>query len=183
MIHSGKIRARGLLYLLVLVCMTLMTNACMKRPMFVCHPNYFDVMEQEDIGKEIIHLETTINQDPENSGKSAPYFHLALLYAHYNNPAPDYSRSLSMFEKYLLLDPDSRKKDEALYMKTLLQELVETDKERTHLESETAKLKQNNKKITDKNAKLVGENQALNDAIEKLKLLDLRLEKKRLNLK
>jgi len=68
-------------------------------------------------------------------------------------------------------------------MKTLLQELVETDKERTHLESETAKLKQNNKKITDKNAKLVEENQALNDAIEKLKLLDRRLEEKRLNLK
>lgn len=181
--HSGKIRARGFLYLLVLVCMTLMTNACVKMPMFTCHPNYFDSMEQEAVGKEIIRLETTIDQDPEKSVKSASYFHLALLYAHYNNPTPDYSRSLSMFEKYLLLDPDSRKKNEALYMKTLLQELVETDTERTHMETKVTILKQNNEKITDKNAKLVEENKTLNDAIEKLKLLDLRLEEKRLNLK
>jgi len=183
MIYSRNFRTGRFLYILALLSMTLMTNACMKKPMFVCHPNYFDVGEKEGIGKEIIRLEKDIDQHPENSGKYEPYFHLALLYAHYTNPTPDYPRALSMFEKFLVLDPDSLKKDEVLYMKALVQEVVETDKERMRMANKAAKHKQNNKILRDRNAKLIVENQKLQDAIEKLKLLELMLENKRLNLK
>ncbi len=169
MIHSGNFRASGLLYVLALLCMTFLTNACMKVPTFVCHPNYFNAMGKEAIGKEIIRLETTMYQETENSRKSAANFQLALLYAHYNNPTPDYPLSLSMFEKYLLSNPDSPKKDEALYMKNLLEELIETDMERKQMENKAAMLKQSN--------------QNLQDTIDRLRLLDLRLEKKRLNIK
>lgn len=183
MIYSSNFRASRLLYLLALLCMTLMIGACMKTPMFVCHPNYFDVQGKEAIAKEIFRLEKAIEQAPENSRKSAPYFHLAILYSHYNNPAPNYPRSLSMFEKFLVLDPNSLKNEEVLYMKTLVKALVEADRKRMHTADTAAKFKQKNKKLKDANAKIIEENQELKDAIEKLKLLELMLEEKRLNLK
>lgn len=183
MIYCRNVRASRLVYLLALLCMTLMTDACMKKPVFVCHPNYFDVQGKEAIGKEIIRLEKAIDQDPENPRKSASYFHLALLYSHYNNPTPNYPRSLRMFEKFLVLDPDSLKNEEVLYIKSLVQKLVEIDKKRMNVANKAAKLKRNNNKLKDTNAKIVEENQELQDAIEKLKLLELMLEEKRLNLK
>ena len=174
--------ASSLLYLLILLCMTLMTNACMKSPMLAYHSNYFDAMGSEAIGNDIIRLETAIDQDPEDSG-SASYFHLALLYAHYNNPTPNYPRSLSTLRNYLLLYPEGREKDEVLYLKTLVQKLVKTDKERNRLAKEAAKLNQNNINLIHTNAELAAENQNLEDTIKKLKLLELTLEEKRLHLK
>lgn len=181
--YSRNFRAGRCLYLPALLYMALMANACMKTPMFVCHPNYYDIGRKEDIGKEIIRLEKVIEQAPDDSRKPAPYFHLAILYAHYGNPTPDYPRSLIMFETFLELDPDSMKKDEVLYMKTLVQNLVEADRKRIRTAKKAAKLNRDNKKLKDTNAVLVSENQELQDAIEKLNRLDLMLENKRLNLK
>ena len=183
MIYSRIFRARRLLYLLALLCMTLMTAACMKTPMFVCHPNYFDVQGKEAMAKEILRLEKVIEEAPENSKKPGPYLHLAILYSHYNNPAPNYPRSLRMFEKFLVLDPDSLENGEVLYMKTLVEALVETDRKRVQTVDKAGKLRRKNKRLKDENAKIVEENKELKDAIEKLKLLELMLEEKRLNLK
>ncbi len=183
MVHSGTMRARGLLFFLALLGMALLTSACMKKPLLLCHPHHFYVMEKEAIEMGIIRLETTFDKHLDNSINPESYFQLALLYAHYNNPEPNYPLSLNMFEKYLVFDPQSKENDEALYLKTLLQKLVETDKEGALFKNETEILKQKSEKLKEKNEKLVLENQDLRDSIEKLKLLELRLEENRLNSK
>ncbi len=166
-----------------LLCMILSTSACVKGPGVVYHQNYYHPMKKEILEKEVTGLEAAIDDHPGNSKKSASYFYLALLYAHYDNPSPDYHRSLGMFEKYLLFDPNNYKKDEAQYMMTLLQELVDTEKELSIIKIKTERMKQDSKKIKVKNKQLIVENQKLTDAIEKLKLLELSLEKKRLSFK
>lgn len=177
----------------VLLWMLLLACGCAKVPMPVCHPNYYQPLESEAVAKEIDRLEAIIEKSPENPGKSE-YFYLALLYAHYNNSAPDYALSLDMLAKYLASNPDSNKKDEALYLKTLLQgllearqglveinrELEESKKERALSKKEVKRLTQHAGKLDAKNKELALENQNLKEALEKLKLLDLQLEEKRL---
>jgi regulator of replication initiation timing len=85
-----------------------------------------------------------------------------------------------MLEKYLSSNQDSNKKDEALYLKAIMQGLVQTDKNLVFSQNEIKKIKQHVSKLKEKNEKLVLENKKLNDTIEKLKLLDLQLEEKRL---
>jgi septal ring factor EnvC (AmiA/AmiB activator) len=192
--HSAQLRAGGFPLFLVLFWMLLLASGCTKGPMPVCHPNYYHALESKAIAQEIGRLKARIEEAPENQGKSESYFYLALLYAHYNNPAPDYSLSLDMFAKYLAINPDSSKKDEVLYLKTLLQGLVETNKGLVKTnkglaetnkklalsQKEVKRLKQQAGKVNEKNKELVLENQNLKEALEKLKLLDLQLEEKRL---
>jgi len=151
--------------------------------MFVCHPNYFDVQGAENIGKEIRRLEKVIARDPENPGKAPAYLQLALLYTHYDNPIPNYLRSLKMFEKYHELDPNGQIHDEVVYLEALVQTVVEADDKRMRIANRAAKLGRNNKKLIDANTKMVGEKQELQDAMEKLKLLELMMEEKRRHLK
>lgn len=178
--HSVQLRAGSFSVLFALFLIALLSYGCTKGPMPVCHPNYYHARESKAIAQEISRLEAIIEKGPDNPENPVSYFYLALLYAHYNNPAPDYPHSLSMLEKYLSLNPDGGKKDEGLYLKTLLQGLVETDKKRALSQQEVKKLKQQAGKLTEKNKKLISENQNLKEAIEKLKLLDLQLEEKRL---
>ena len=163
-----------------LLCMALLTGACMKGPVIVCHPNYFQAMGKEAVDGEIIRLETILAGDPDNLQLSASYFYLALLHAHYDNPAPDYVLSLNLFEKYLLLNPESPRRDEARYVQALVREQVDSDRQRTLREKENAELKRNNIQLKEENEQLAVENKNLTDAIEKLKLLDFSLEEKRL---
>jgi hypothetical protein len=190
----ARFRTGGFPLFFVLLSMLLSAYGCAKGPMPVCHPNYFQAWESEALAREIGRLEAVIEKSPENPGKSESYFYLGLLSAHYNNSAPDYPLSLDMLAKYLASNPGSNKKDEALYLKTLVQGLVESQKrlaesnreleesrkEQALSQKEVKKLKQHAGKLTEKNKELAAQNQNLQEALEKLKLLDLQLEEKRL---
>lgn len=190
----------GLLFTAVLLCLACLSGGCIQGMMPVCHPNYFHDMEKEALGEEIIRLETILVERPGNLKKSASYFSLALLYAHHDNPAPDYARSLTMFENYLRLNPDSWKKEEIRYYRNLIQGLIAGDRERTLLRNENGRMVQNNNQLRKqngqlvedngkltkqneilaaKNEKLVRQNQQLAEAMEQLKLLDVSLEQRR----
>lgn len=172
----------GTLHLVAaLLCLALLTNACTMKPLPVCHPNYFQATDKETIAGEIIRLKETIAENQENSGKTEPYLNLALLLAHYNNPAPDYHSSLLMLETYLSSGPHSKRKDEVLYLKTLMQGLVESDRQREQDKYDQKNLEEKIEKLQANNAKLVGENLNLQNAIEELKLLELRLEEQRMH--
>jgi hypothetical protein len=181
MMHCKTMPTNGLLFLLLL-CTALLTSACANGPGILWRMNYFQPVESEIIAKEILRFEAAIDNDPDNQKKAYHYYYLALLYAHYNNPAPDYSRSLTMWEQYLALNPQGYGKGEALYLKSLLQKQAEADKERTKYKQETRKLNQKAEKLTKQNEAMVLENRDLKAALEKLEMLDLRLEAQRQNL-
>ena len=154
----------------------------MKTPMFVCYPNYFEVHGEDAISMEIKKLEKVVAHSPEKPHDPAPYLQLALLYSRFDNPAPDYLRSLHMFEQYFTIHPDAWKDEEIMYMKDLVQQLVGSEREQVHLAGEVKKLKRKTGQLKAANAALVDENQKLADAIEKLKLLEFMLEEKRRSL-
>lgn len=181
MICSGNFRARNLFRLLACLSMALMTTACMKT--FVCRSSCFDVQGKEDITKAVVRLEKSIAHDPQNPKNADAYRQLAVLHAHYKNPAPNYRRSLMMFEKCLTLDPEAWNDAEMLYLKGLVAAMDDADRNRMRLAHQVEQLTRNNNRLKKANTKMVAENQELQEAMEKLKLLELMMEEKRRSLK
>lgn len=188
---SGSSRSRGLLFIPTLLCLVLPTSGCVKEPVVVCHPNYFQTLEGEAIAWKTLRLEILLAEDPDNVKLSTQYFYLALLHAHPDNPEPDYDRALHMFDKYLSFNPRSGRKDEARYVRNLLQKLSESyrerglmqadaDRERTRLQEEAGQLKRQNSRLKKANELLAAEKKELTDAIERLKQLEHSLEEKRM---
>lgn len=170
----------GLFFLLLWT--ALLISACADGPGTLWRVKYSQPMESEIIAKEILRFEAAIDNGPGNLEKADHYYYLALLYAHYNNPAPDYSRSLAMWEQYLSLNPQGNKKGEALYLKSLLRKQADTNTERARCKQETEKLNQSAEELTKQNEAMMLENSELKAALEKLEMLDLRLEAQRQNL-
>jgi thiamine kinase-like enzyme len=113
-----------------------------------------------------------------------------LLYSHFKNPEPDYRHAFKNLEEYILLDPDgAEQKSSAQYLmsllnklkinKNLLNKLKINEDLCNELKTLITTLKQENKTLTEKYEKLVIENQNTKEIIEKLKQLDIQLEKKR----
>lgn len=178
MIPSGKLSVKKIQNLLFMLWFGLLLNACAHNPPLIVHADYYGTMEQDAVSLEIARLESSLdNEQPEK------YIRLATLYAHPANESPEYDRSLRMLGSYLSLEPDSLKKNEVLFMKNLLEEIVAARKRQAQLATESAVVKKRVAALEKKNASLAEENRALNDSIEKLKLLEIRLEEKRLDLK
>jgi hypothetical protein len=180
MMHRITMPPKGFLFFLLL-CTVLLTSACANVPGNLWRMNYFQPVESAIIAKEILRLEAEVDNGPDKQEKADSYYYLALLYAHYNNPAPDYSRSLAMWEHYLAFNPKGSGKGEALYLKSLLQKQAEADKERARCKQETRKLNRKAEKLTKQNEAMILENRDLKAALEKLEMLDLRLETQRQN--
>lgn len=189
---SGSPQPRGFLLPLPLLLLAglAFTTACTKRPMILCHSNSFHAMDKEAIAWEILRLEILLAEAP-NVKHADSCFYLALLHAHYNNPNPDYARSLLMFDRYLSLNPRSGKSDEARYVHGLLKKMADmedeltrlqtdSDRERTDRRAETEALQRLNARLTKENEELTVEKKNLTEAIEQLKLLEQSLEEKRL---
>ncbi len=175
-------RTSGFLILLLLLIAALLAGGCVNGPRPVWRLNYFKALKKETIENEILRYETDIINNPDNPQSAAPYFYLAMLHAHYNNPAPDYGRALSMCDKYLYHTPEGYQTGEAQYLKTLLQQIAKAAKDREQYDKGAQKLKQTAEKLHEENEALFQENHDLKAAIEKLEKLDLRLEERRRDL-
>ncbi|MCL7489199.1 MAG: hypothetical protein M8357_13610 [Desulfobulbaceae bacterium] len=181
--QPGKtIRTCGFLLLLLLLIAALLVGGCVNGPRPVWRLNYFKALEKGTIENEILRYETDIINNPDNPQSAASYFYLAMLHAHYNNPAPDYARALSMCEKYLSLNPEGYRTGEAQYLKTLLRQIAKAAKDREEYGKKVQKLEQTAEKLQEENEALLQENHNLKAAIEKLEKLDLRLEEQRRDL-
>ncbi|HHO48558.1 MAG TPA: hypothetical protein ENN06_08945 [Desulfobacteraceae bacterium] len=159
--------------------------------MIHCLPNSFHALDKEDIGWKILRLEILLAEDPAEVKHAASFFDLALLHAHYNNPNPDYARSLLMFDRYLSISSRSGRSDEARYVRSLLQKMAgmeeelarlrtDSDRERADRRAEAEALQRLNARLIKENEELTVEKKNLTEAIEQLKLLEQSLEKKRL---
>jgi uncharacterized coiled-coil DUF342 family protein len=103
-----------------------------------------------------------------------------LLYSHFKNPEPDYKHAFKNLEKYISLDPEgAEQKSSVQYLMSLLKKLIKNENLCNELKTLITTLKQENKTLTKKYENLVIENQNTKEIIEKLKQLDIQLEKKR----
>jgi cell division protein FtsB len=154
--------------------------------------DYYMALPQEDIADEIALLEqNTAARDSVSAEPMAAdsYYFLALLYSHYNNPAPDYLKAQEALDRYEKLVPAERQRPEARHLQKLLFEINELTLmagENTNLEGEKAMLLKKCAALRQEIVALNKENQTLKSSIEQmknhieqLKKLDMRLEQKK----
>jgi len=152
-------------------------------------PLLFSILHTKDIEAKISRLENSIQSATDSSSRAEAFLNLALLYSHHRNPVPDYVRALSMIDEYALLDPEGAKASYVQYLAALLQEIgginILRDVLQNRLEifrDENRRLRKENEILREKYETLTIETQKTKEIIEKLKNLDIRLERKRRNI-
>ena len=169
-----------LIVLFFLLCMVIFITGCVQQTKNMKDSTYYLTLQTKEIKTEISRLEKALkSEDNSLSGQTSLYY-LALLYSHFKNPEPDYKHAFKNLEEYISLDPEgAEQKSSVQYLMSLLKKLIKNESRCNELKTLITTLKQENKTLTEKYEKLVIENQNTKEIIEKLKQLDIQLEKKR----
>jgi hypothetical protein len=133
-------------------------------------------MEKADFAREIKKL-TEITRSPQTSKqeKAAAHRQLAIIYLIPRNPKQDQNKALKELGKFLEMSPGSLDQASAADWATA----IRSAREYRDLERKAKKLSNENRQQAKANKKLAARNAKLEEDIEKLKNLDLSLEKKR----
>ncbi|MEW6417958.1 MAG: hypothetical protein AB1480_07530 [Nitrospirota bacterium] len=115
----------------------------------------YEDLKSSGFHKEITRLQAIAEKHRDKPDRAMIHLQLALLYSHYKNPTPNYHRALKELETYVSLDPEGGKADVIQNWLTMLKEIV----------------------------KLGRENEDMKEKLERLKYLDIELEKTRKLLK
>jgi hypothetical protein len=171
-----------LIVLFFLLCMVIFITGCVQQTKNMKDSTYYLALQTKEIKTEISHLENALKSEDDSLSRptSLYYFYLALLYSHFKNPEPDYKHAFKNLEEYISLNPEgAEQKSSVQYLMSLLKKLIKNENLCNELKTLITTLKQENKTLTKKYEKLVIENQNTKEIIEKLKQLDIQLEKKR----
>ncbi|MCD4805365.1 MAG: hypothetical protein K8R07_06770 [Desulfobacterales bacterium] len=179
-----------LIVLFFLLCMVIFITGCVQQTKNMKDSTYYLTLQTKEIKTEISRLEKALKSEDKSLSRPTSLYYLALLYSHFKNPEPDYKHAFKNLEKYISLDPEgAEQKSSVQYLmsllnklkinKNLLNKLKINEDLLNKLKTLITTLKQENKTLTEKYEKLVIENQNTKEIIEKLKQLDIQLEKKR----
>ena len=189
-----------LIVLFFLFCMVIFITGCIQQTENIKDSTYYFTLQTQEIKTEISCLENALKSEEDLLSRQASLYYLSLLYSHFKNPEPDFKHAFKNLEKYMSLDPEgAEQKSSVQYLMSLLKKLITNEdccneliknKSRCNeliknanncneLKTVITTLKQKNKTLTEKYENLVIENQNIKEIIEKLKQLDIQLEKKR----
>ena len=180
--------------------MVILITGCVKQTKNIKDSTYYLTLQTKEIKSEISHLENALKSENNSLSRQTSLYYLSLLYSHFKNPEPDYKQAFKNLEKYISLNPEGTEHQSSIrYLMSFLQKLIKNEsccnelmknedryneliKNATscnELKTVITTLKQENKTLMEKYEKLVIENQNIKEIIEKLKQLDIQLEKKR----
>lgn len=186
---SSLLRIKDLVVSLLLISSLLLPFGCALQQKNLREPSFYLALQTENIETEISRLEEVIQSGTDSPSRAEAFLNLALLYSHHKNPLPDYMRALEMIDEYALLDPEGAKASYVQYLAALLQEIgginILRDVLQNRLEifrDENRRLRKENEILREKYETLTIETQKTKEIIEKLKNLDIRLERKRRNI-
>ena len=149
---------------------------------FGCIPSHgkrFSTLVPEVYLSEIKRLNDIIESGPNQKVKiSDVHLQLALLHLSYKNPKRDYNQALIEVEKYIVLEPKGANDYEIQNLLTLLKTI-----KRGRNKGRESSLVSENKELNLKVEELTEDIRKLNETIDKLKQLDVELEKKRKSFK
>ncbi|MFZ5564348.1 MAG: hypothetical protein ACOZBW_09865 [Thermodesulfobacteriota bacterium] len=134
-------------------------------------PQPYPAMEKKAFAGEIARLERELSRATTPGTKGRILIQMVMLYTHPDNPSPDYKKALSCMEEYVRL----RQSVDARYMLSLLGQL-------DACMAKSGTLGQENRKLKQQVDALEKENRDHEAVIEKLKRLDIQLERKRKNM-
>ena len=174
------LRVSKLIVLFFLLCMVIFIASCVHQTKNMKDSTYYLTLQTKEIKTEISHLENALKGEEDSLSRPTSLYYLALLYSHFKNPEPDYKHAFKNLEEYISLDPEgAEQKSSVQYLMSLLKKLIKNENLCNELKTLITTLKQENKTLTEKYEKLVIENRNTKEIIEKLKQLDIQLEKKR----
>ncbi|MBN1930710.1 MAG: hypothetical protein JW786_03780 [Desulfobacterales bacterium] len=191
------LKARPIISFFFFIAMLFFSTGCAQQTKNIKGSTYYLALQTEAIETEISRLESSSESSDGSLFDPKSYFYLALLHSHYKNPEPNYKRALEKLEEYILIEPESEQNNSVQYLLSLLDRLVKNEnscnalktqittlkEEKRALQEETVtKLERQKESLTQKYENLVRENQDMKEIIEKLKHLDIQLEKKRKNI-
>ena len=170
--------------------MVIFITGCVQQTKNIKDSTYYLTLQTKEIKTEIFRLEKALKSEDDSLSRQTSLYYLALLYSHFKNLEPDYNHAFKNLEEYILLDPEGAgQKSSVQYPMSLLKKLIKNEnrcneliKNATscnELKTLITTLKRENKTLTEKYEKLVMENRNTKEIIEKLKQLDIQLEKKR----
>jgi hypothetical protein len=152
-----------------------------------CNPIYIARIEEDF--QAIPDLEKRVAEEKDAPVRAKYHLQLAWLYSNHENPKIDYRKALEQFELYLSLVPEKAQTDEIQNWLSVLRALDrlerENDETRLALEDQNKKnqiLQENMENLRERNASLEEVNTDLKKAIERLKNLNLQVEKKKKSL-
>ncbi len=148
---------------------------------------------EKEFFQETSRLEKLAREDPATSVRAKSHLKLAFLYANSQNPQLNYSRALQEMESYLSMSPAKAQKDDFQNWLAVLREMdhlskdrIEMDKKNQSLLAQSDKLQAALEKVQKANTHLRDEvatlkeiNNKMIEIIERLKILDCEMEKKR----
>lgn len=176
-----------------LLCLVIFTTGCAQQTKNIKGSTYYLSLQTKEIKTEISRLENALKSEDDSLSRptSLYYFYLALLYSHPKNPEPDYNHAFKNLEEYISLNPEgAEQKSSVQYLMSLLKKSIKNENLCNELKTLITTLNQKNETLIEKyekllieNQKLLIENQNIKEILEKLKQLDIQLEKKRKTLK
>lgn len=104
---------------------------------------------------------------------------LALLQTHPDNPAPDYARALHCLQRYAQYDPQAAGSESIRRLTALLAAVTAKTDRAAQLAAENHHLAAECRALEQKTRELERSNRSMKAVIEKLKNLDIRLERRR----
>jgi hypothetical protein len=133
----------------------------------------------EDFAAEIARLEKTADESSRKNERAGALLRLSTLYSHYDNPAPDYGGAHRALEGYARIVGEKSLPEDVRYRLGLLRAVAEMETSLRALQKQAGTRAAENRKLRAEHERLVSENTEMNEVIEKLKQLDVHMEKKR----
>lgn len=185
MLHSIRV-------VLLLACVASFAFGCARQQLFCDIPEYYLAMPADQIEEEISLLEKKIAPELTDSRDELlpeAYYYLALLYSHYNNPSPDYGKALKSLNRYASDLPPEIEAHDVFYLENLLEKLeglvrlkkgyIQLQGEHIELEKDYGRLRRQLDNLVQEHSSLIQKHRTTKETIEKLKMLDIKLEQKK----
>jgi hypothetical protein len=139
----------------------------------------FPDLAAETVAEKIASTNRALAEAAEADHQAQLLLTLSLLYSHPDNPAPDYARALECLRQYAQRDPQAVVSERIRHLKALLTAVTENAVRLAQLAEENRQQAEKDKALDQKIQELERENRNMKAVIEKLKNLDIRLEKRR----
>ncbi len=159
--------------------------------------NLYPNLKGQEFQKEIVQLESLIDNNSEPTLRAKLHLRLGLLHLDSKNPNPNYLTAVKELESSLTLDPKGERKGEVQNLIQLLREMRKMTEENKKIKAKTDQLTQENQEIKKENLETKKENlevknenqelkknvEQLKDLVEQLKNLDVNIEERRKKIK
>lgn len=186
-LHAGK----GCRRVLILFSLMVFLTGCLKtgREPVRCIYDWGGGIRADTIKEDIEALEDVVKHTDDRELKMKTLLRLSYLYASTDNPEKDYRKAIERFDAYLKILPEGCRSYELLERRSLLEELTRLEETLSDLETkqkETRYARRNLRDCKEEKKRLLGKVEELKKmvkelkgTIERLKYLDLNLERKR----